>query len=482
MNTPPTNVPKIHQERAHLPATAWASADSFQPGMTIEQWWAIIRAYQRHIVLLFSGLLLLSLLVIWLLPRTYTATASLVVNYEVNDPIGGREFPLALLASYSATQIEIMRSPQVLYPVIDELKLTEEREFIAGYDADKGTLHEWVRSGLNDSLDIQHSIGGSQLIHIIASSKNAKHAADIANATARVYLDQQVQRVNAPASDEAQRYATQIEELRRSVIEAQDRLIKFREQSGLITTEGGMDLELSLLSDIESRLLEARKLRIAAEARQGMKSGIDDQVLESPVVQSLKGQRALREAELAQLRTTLGPNHLRIKQLQSDIASIETAIKSEIDALDTATSADLVAVRELEKRLANTVAEQRTRVLGVRESEVEGAKYSLEFESVRNMYGKALDSFGQLKAAAGSRYSNVSLLSSATVPFKPTRPNKLKMLALALIASLGLAIGGPILYELFVARRIRCVDDVERQLGLLVLAEFLPADPPRAST
>jgi hypothetical protein len=39
-------------------------------------------------------------------------------------------------------------------------------------------------------------------------------------------------------------------------------------------------------------------------------------------------------------------------------------------------------------------------------------------------------------------------------------------------ASLGLGVGGPLAYGWFIARRIRCRDDVERDFGIAVLTQL----------
>src|SRR2546423_13397538 len=99
-------------QRADLLAlTATASVVPQQyvhPGLSFGQIHAIARAYWRRTLTITLAVTALTGLVSLLIPRTYTATAALMVSYEVNDPLGGREFPMGLLGSYMATQVELL--------------------------------------------------------------------------------------------------------------------------------------------------------------------------------------------------------------------------------------------------------------------------------------------------------------------------------------------------------------------------------------
>ena len=127
--------PMIPQQYAH-------------PGLSLEQIFAILRAYRKKSLLIAAALLAIAGVVIKLLPKTYVATTALMMNYEVNDPMGGKEFPIGLLGSYISTQIEIMQSAEVLLPVVDDLKLTQDREFSGGFHGQPDKLRDWVKDNL----------------------------------------------------------------------------------------------------------------------------------------------------------------------------------------------------------------------------------------------------------------------------------------------------------------------------------------------
>jgi uncharacterized protein involved in exopolysaccharide biosynthesis len=128
--------------------------------------------------------------------------------------------------------------------------------------------------------------------------------------------------------------------------------------------------------------------------------------------------------------------------------------------------------KALEEKFIKAVEEQRSRVLQLREIQGEGAKLTLELESAQSVYKRALDGYDQIMFASVGNYTNVSVVSQATPPVKATKPNKFKLLMLAIFAAAGVGVAIPFAYELFVNRRLRCRDDVERGFGIPVLAQF----------
>lgn len=158
------------------------------PGLSLTQILSIARAYWRLSLLIVLLVMSLTALVMTLLPRTYTATTTLLVNYEVNDPLNEKELPVGQVGSYIATQVELMQIPEVLLAVVDRLKLTQNKDYARGYAGDSGTLREWVASKLRKNLAIYQGQQGSQLIYVTYSANKAADAAQVANAVTEAYL------------------------------------------------------------------------------------------------------------------------------------------------------------------------------------------------------------------------------------------------------------------------------------------------------
>jgi uncharacterized protein involved in exopolysaccharide biosynthesis len=101
----------------------------------------------------------------------------------------------------------------------------------------------------------------------------------------------------------------------------------------------------------------------------------------------------------------------------------------------------------------------------------EASKYQLELESAASVYKRALEGYDQIMFASNGQDSNVSLVSEARPPAESEKRKTLLIFLIGAAGGLALAIGGPLVFEFF-HRRIRCRDDVERELGVPVLVEF----------
>lgn len=460
-----------------IAASPYVSPREAAPGLSLSQLAAILWAYRRLTLAIAASVVVLAALACALLPRSWEGTATLMVDLEVNDPLGGREFPSGLLGTYMATQVELARGPQVLQAVVEKLKLAENKRYAGGYSGAAPGLVPWVASRLAKKLTVEQGNYGSQLIYVTYSAGSAEEAARIANTVAEVYAEQQHARQTGPAADRARRYASQLAELKNKVAAAQEQVTQFRQRSGLIDSDEKGDVGMLMLSALEARLLEVQNQRRAAEARALTDTAVGSQVLSSPMVQSLKTQLALHSSTLAQIRTTLGERHPQVVELRSQIAATQRALDAELKAYSSNADAELKAAVQLEAKLQAALDERRARVLQVRSLQDAGAKQQLELDSAQEVYKRALEGYDQVLFASTGGYSNIGFVSRAQPPARPSKPKValLMVMATALGGFLGLA--APLAWELL-HRRVRCRDDVERDHGVPVLIELGPLGLP----
>ncbi len=231
-----------------------------QAGMSVSQVIGILRAYWKQTLIIWLAITVLAAVTLKILPKTYTATATLIVDTTQKDPLAGEEFQVSLLNNYVATQAELITSPAVLLPVVDRLNLTQDHDFTAGFQGDSTALRDYVQRALSYVVEVNVGRGG-QLLYLSASARTPVLAADIANAVANSYLAQERSRINDPAGERAQRYSEQIAELRAKVALAQELISKFRQEKGITDLSNGADpdtpdAETQALNTLEARLLK----------------------------------------------------------------------------------------------------------------------------------------------------------------------------------------------------------------------------------
>ena len=458
---------------ASLPVTYSALPGAYsQAGLSPLQIWSIVWAYRK--LSLFIALVIVGLAsaVVAMLPRTYQATATLMVNYQVNDPLNSKEFPIGLLSSYMATQTELLRNPTVLLTVIDRLKLTENSDYTAGYNGDAGGLREYALEVLDKNLAIYQGQFGSQLIYITYGASSPTEAALVANTVADVFKEQDFVRSTDPTTERAKRYTEQLEQLKVKADQAQQEYTAFHQRNSLIDAGvNGANVEVALLSDLEQQLLETQRVRRSAEAVSSGDHAVGDQVMGSPLIQTMKSQLAAQESRLAELRTTLGPRHPQVVELLSQIYASRNSLEDEVGRYSRNATTGLSAAQRLEQGLQTAVATQRTKVLSSSALHDQATKYRLELDAAQSVYKRALDGYDEVMFASMGNYTNVSVVSRATPPVKASKPRVLVYLLLAAMAGIFFGLAVPLVYEL-VNRRVRCRDDFERDSGVPVLAEF----------
>ena len=453
-----------------LPEGEEMAPEYLRPGMSLLQLVTIARAYWRITALIALALMFLIAGALKLFPATYTATATLMVNYELNQ--GGKEFPIGAVGSYMATQVEFIGSDRVLLPVISALHLVQDDEFNAGFSGgDAAAWRAWVLKNLRENLNITQG-RGSQLLYVEAAAKEPQKAARIANAVAEAYLREERRLVNEPASERAREYSRELVELQAKVTAAQERVTEFRRRSGLSDISGRSDAEAQALNGLEDQLLTAQNARRAAEAKGLGDQAVSGDVLTSPTVQGLKRELAAEQAQLAELGDTFGPRHPKVRGLKAQIAATRAQLQSEIGVYASSNSTQVVAGRELEESLRSAVQEQRTKLLAVRQQQDEGSKLLLELESAQAVYKRALDGYDQIMFASGGKLTNVSLMSRAVPAVTAAKPKKWKYMLVGAAGAVLIGLLAPLAYELWINRRVRCRDDLERDFGMPVLAEF----------
>ncbi len=474
----PKNLPVLAVDRTALPSQAQVDAqvmpqDYENPGLSLLQVWSIAWAYRRQTIAIAIVVALLTAAIAKIMPKTYSATATLMVNYESNSPLAARDIPTGPVANYISTEMELMQSNEVLLPVVDKLKLTANEHYTAGYKRGSGELRDWVKDVVSKDLEVEQGRFGSQLIYITASARDPSLAASIANSIADTYLEQQRQRVYGPATERAKIYAQELAELKHKVSIAQDQVTAFRQKNGVTDAAAqANNVESDLLTSLEQRYQEAQNRRRAAEVAASGNRNASTAVLGSTLIQTLKTQLNDEDKQLAQMRATMGPAHPKVIELQNQMEATRRSLAAEMASYSNNTSTELTEARQLEQKLAAAVDEQHAKVLAVRKLQDEGTKYVLELESAQSVYKRALDGYDQIMFASGEHYTNVNFVSRAVPPLKAVKPNKPKLALMGALAGLFLGLAAPFGYELIFNRRMRCRDDFERAFGLPVLSEF----------
>lgn len=269
------------------------------------------------------------------------------------DRAQGREQQPALDELGIASQVQLLRSADLIKQVARNMKLYELEEFdpaakpsaisdlLVLFGLKKSPLdlepEERVLKEFNSKL-VVYQVERSRVIGIEFSSKDPRLAAEIPNEMAKVYLSLQ-SGAKLDTNSEATRWLEpEIANLREKVREAEQKVAEYRSQSDLLPTGENSNFAARQLTDISAELARVRGERANAEARAEsvrtvLKSGgapdtLSD-VVGSQMIQRLKESEAQIQGQISDLSTSLLDGHPRLKGLRSQLAGIRGQIKAE---------------------------------------------------------------------------------------------------------------------------------------------------------
>jgi polysaccharide biosynthesis transport protein len=446
-------------------------AEFAQSSLSVAQIYALLRAHLRQAIMVFVVLVVATVIIVKQMPKSYTAQATVLVNFESND--GTRQAPPDMYTNYLLTQVALLQNREELLAVIDRLGLTRDPEFASGFKNDGvNTLRDWVEKNLRGALAVEQG-KGLQLLYVSATSKDRNKAAQIANTLVEVYQARESNHSDDSSSGRTHEYSEQLTDLKGKVTAAEQQMAEFRQRTGITDIKEQNDVETQALAALEQQLLATQNVRRTAESKNTGDQTSSDLVMGSALIQNLKNQMSTLQAELAQSTATLGPKHPKVLELQSQIAAARHALDREMQNFSQNSSATVTGAAELEGKLKRAVDDQRAKVVKIRQLQDEGQKLQLELDSAQTVYKRALDSYDQVMFASSS------IVSRATAPLAPSKPNKMLLLAIGVLLAGLVSVAVPLGYEMLFNRRLHCRDDIEREFGLPVLAELnrIPAEP-----
>ena len=449
-------------------------------------YWRTIRLRAGLIALAFLLVMITAGVTVYFLPRQYLSKVTMEVKTDNSGPLGtifNGGGPRGLEPQFVSTQFNILQKTEILYQVIDNLKLVE-----AWSSEGRSLPLQSVYGKLLGMLSLRE-VRNTGLIEVGVYSTDPQEAANIANTIAVVYQQKRLSDLQKNLDKGLEQLRDEVEKQRKRAEEAAVEMAKIRERDGIIDpnpTEYG-----NLLGNTERNILV-----------------LENQLNEARVeVLKLKGQMAeilkLKPEDLKEALRTLGVQDLNVEKLMSQLQDAATDYIRLYNAGLGESHPRLTGLKALQETYSKQLADQLNTVranLGIRIQFQEGvlAELDKKMEEAKglqiadkqkaNDYIEAKTRFLQAKRiyeAAQTKYSTELL--ERGIDFDPAkiwekaepaiRPSKPKVAAyMALAALLGLVIGiGLAFFIEYLDTSVKTLDDVERYLQIPVLA-VIPKD------
>ncbi|UOA08269.1 polysaccharide biosynthesis tyrosine autokinase [Methylobacter sp. S3L5C] len=413
-----------------------------------------------------------------LVPR-YTATSQLLVGINAAKVVDIQEVISGNLTGDSAVigEMEVIKSRELARKIISHLHLAQSEEFNPkhkepGFFAqfsvnnllpdtwkeamglvkiDNTTTEEKEESTLTNLIDnfllklTVSQVKRSQVINLTYESEDPKLAARIVNDLADQYIVGQMQ-----AKFDATKKATdwlndQLGELKQKV-ESSERIVEnYRKTHALQEVSKGLGVTQQQLSEINSQLIISRAFRAEAEAKYQQvesitRSGHDidsvSDVLNSPLISSLRGQESEVQRRYSEMLVEYGIRHPRMIQMQAELEDIKNKINQEVKKIAAGLRHNLDVAIAREGSLSGSLRQMESKTSGNSQAEVE--LHALEREATANkvLFETFLGRFKETASTQGIEQANARVISFAETPQNASFPKKKLMLAVSFIGAL----------------------------------------------
>lgn len=488
--------------------------------MSFTQFLRILRGRRKWVVLsiLVGGALAFGLTA--LTPQQYTAHASLMVTIPSGNGGANAPVPVQLYGGYVATQLDLMTSQQVALRALKGLGAEdggkERQRLEAALSSPVSSIIGPVRaavsrllhgssagqSGSNvDAADLlladrlrrglrTKNGNNSSVITVSFTSADPNISRDVVNAFVHAYLGTTLALNVGSARNSATWFNSQTKKLAQDLQNAQTDLSNYQQKHDIVATDDRLDTQMARLQELSSQLtaaqtktydLQSKQQEIHRFLRGGGASGLMPDVLASPMVQSLREKIAEQQSAIIDLRGKVGPNHPDYKSAVAELASLKRHLREEIRTVGRSISASLAAAKQREHALASAVAQQKRRVLSLRQGRDHLDVLKAKVKNAQDVYDEAMKSMSQARMASNSNNTDVSLVSAAVAPPRPSGPSMPANLFVGLTVGLIIGIGVALSLELQ-DRRVRCKEDLRDGLGIPVLAVIETGTESRTQT
>ncbi len=464
---------------------------------------------RRKLVFIGSVLLitLLAVLVVFQLTAVYTAEILVLIDarkskvVDVEAVLSGLPVDDAIIQS----EVQVLKSRSLAQKVIDKLELWKDQEFNADLREENGFLslidplqyvpEEWIvaiagrpeapsegderdriraqiSAAFLDRLEVAPKLR-SHVIGLEFTSEDLRKAALIANTIGDFYVVEQLE-----AKFEATKKATdwlseRLAKLRVEVKQSEGAVEEFRAQAQLFR---GRDVKLAeqQLLELNTQIIlaQARRAEIEARAdqvRELLNSSSDvataAQVLDSPLIQTLRQQEAEVLGEEAELSVRYGDRHPKIIKVRAELGDLERKIETEVGKIATSLINEVGVVKSRERSLLNSARKLEQKVSAANRAEVKLRALERESEANRKLYETFLARFKETGGQDEIHKADARIISRAEAPDKPSFPKKGLMVAIAFVGSIAVGTGFVFMLEMLDSG-FRSMSQVERLTGI----------------
>ena len=387
------------------------------------------------------------------LPERYTAYATVMIDPRERSPLSGDSLTPALLGDEPAvaSEMEVLRSRDIVQHVIASLGLANVEEFTRGLTSDTQRQRAIVEE-VSDRIGIAN-LNESRVIEISFTAADPVLAARVTNTLVDRYLAVLAGRNAVVARQTSDWLAGRLDELKTELVAMEEEAEQYREET--VTDIGvGSAVLRQKISETSSAVVIAGTAVSRAEARHaeyvnilaadGARAALG--ASDVPEASSLLTREAEAREALQTLSARYGPSHEVLDRPRRDLAAltrlVETAADEQRDRLATEAELARANVRSLNSEMARLQAQ----LSRASEREIRQRSLDREVEATQGVYSTLLTRLRETERVPAA-VTSAWQVSTADAPTKKSEPRRSMLAAAALLFSCAAGAGAAFLRE-----------------------------------
>ena len=458
----------------------------------------------------------LTMLVTFLMAPVFMATATLIIDKEKStSSLTGERVDYESYVSQSLTfntHFKLINSRPVIEKVIEKLDLErhartndlktgllvraraqikENLRLLLGLEHPVLTEEEKrlaLIEDIREKIDIEN-VRDTRLLRINIEDADPALARDMANELAAAYIDYNISNRMESSRDTLAWMTNQLYEMKKKLEDAEQEFLAYKQREKLFSMQGKEKVIDQKIAEFNDAYLATRNKRLELDAKlEKLDQYLDGSgdighvrsILNNPLIESLYSQLIEAEVELARLGKVYRHKHPKVLQAESKIEDTRKKIQEQLKKEKENLRVERSVLLSREKVLEGTVADFEQDALETNRKALTYNILQRNMDTNRELYDILLAKIKEANVEGNQDASNIRVAEKASIPMDPVKPKKKLNLLLSVIVGLMVGVGLAFLIE-YMDRSLHTEDDVQKYLGLPVLAVVPLVEPPQKS-
>jgi succinoglycan biosynthesis transport protein ExoP len=371
-------------------------------------------------------------------------------------------------ADFYNTQYYLLQAQSLAIRVVRVMKLAENDDFFAAHGLSApgrtpvrtlgkppqftpqslGERERLAVQLLEDNIEVK-PIRGSSLIDVSYTSRSPVWSARVVNVWIGEFVNSSVERRMVSTAGARKFLQGRLAELRSRIELSERNATLYASMTGIIPLSAGSDgrgntrseqtlasTDFAALNDAFHKAMVQRA--VAGSQANGQGENAASVEASAQTLPMLRARRAEIAAEQARLSARFKPAYPALAAVTRELKALDDGIAREESRVRAAYASEAQNAAQLENRLRNEVGLSKSRLDKQNRDRVQYDIYRREADTNRALYDGFLERYKQLSVADVGA-NDISVVDIAQVPEKPSSPQILKNLALALLAGVALS-------------------------------------------